>query len=48
MKISEMFEVVWTLWLPGIQDPVLWENFDAPIAHEVFEDEDFDVEHTTH
>jgi hypothetical protein len=48
MKIVEMFEVVWNLWLPGVQDPVVFSDFDLPMYHEDFEDEDFDVEGITH
>jgi len=48
MKISEMFEVVWTLWLPGVQDPVVFSDFDLPMYQSTFEDEDFDVEQAPH
>ncbi len=46
MKITKIFEVMCSLLQPVVTDYELYENFDVWIAHNTFEDEDFDVEHT--
>jgi len=48
MKIAKIFEYFYDLVVPVASELELWEIFEAPIAHQSFEDEDFDVEGITH